>query len=253
MSRMCALVLALSLLGCAQVPKKAVTLSATVGKDLVELHKAHRELALLMFEGMRRDINRFIDDVYAPHQVKFVMDRQWELARSSDPKDRKMAILLALNAALAPDASAKVQENVLKAMKSLVTKVREDIDEMRMELLTDLHAQQVEVLGTIDRNYQKIHYANSIVTGHLASVAEVHDAQEKALRAIGIVGLREKAGLSIANASDRIGQLVETAEKASETLDQAERFAVDLKETVKNIGKSVEIATEDSNEDDGGN
>lgn len=163
--------------GCASVPKESVELSATVGRDIANVHKSHKELAQILFSRMERDVNRFVDKVYAPHQIRAVMDRQYELAKSSDPADKRKSLILAINEAVKPSASDKLQSAVLKGMQGLVGKIREDVESMRRELLDPLIAQEEEVIGSIDRAYQQLHYANSIVTGHLSSVVKVHDAQ----------------------------------------------------------------------------
>ena len=225
MRRMVVLLLALHATACASVPKESVQLSATVGKDLVQVHQAHRELAILMFDQMRGNINRFIDDVYAPHQIKLVMDRQWELAQSNAPSDRAKSLLLAINGAFTPAAKAEERQVVLTGMERLVTRVHDDIEEERAKLLSVVNVQEEEVLGVIDRNYMKIHYANSIVTGHLASVRKVYDAQDEVLKSIGVVGLREKVGQSLAEASGKINDLVNKAEKGTKNLEEAKTFA----------------------------
>lgn len=199
---------------CAQVPKESVELSTTVGRDLTVVYNSHRELAQLLFTRMRRDVNRFIDDVYAPFQIRNAMNRQWELAKSSKKKERNKSLLLAINAAFKPDATPKLQENVLKGMAIMVDKIRQDVEAMRGELLYPLKAQEKEVTGSIDRAYQQIHYANSIVTGHLSSVAKVHETQADLLDKIGVErDIRKDIGDTLARASERIGTIVETAEK----------------------------------------
>ena len=46
---------------CDLVPQEAVELSNTVGRDLEEVHRAHRALAELHFQRIEDDINNFID------------------------------------------------------------------------------------------------------------------------------------------------------------------------------------------------
>ncbi len=229
----------LLVLACAQVPRESVELSTTVGKDLVEVHKAHRELAELMFQGMRDDVNRFVDEVYAPFQIQFVIDAEQEKATSSSDAVRKMSLLAAMGVAFAkPPADedeetrakrANLQKQVLEKLGVLVSGIEQDIEDMRRELLQPLEAQRAEVIGSIDRNYQRIHYANSVVMGHLSTVVKVHDAQEEALNAIGIEGLREKAGTSLARTSNQVGELVNRAERAGGTLDELEETITDTK------------------------
>ena len=57
-------------IGCAHVPKESVELSATVGRDIAQVYRAHRELAVVLYERIKSDINRFIDEVYAPYQIQ---------------------------------------------------------------------------------------------------------------------------------------------------------------------------------------
>jgi hypothetical protein len=62
--------IALIMTGCAQVPKQAVELSATVGRDLVEMKHSHTALVKLYYDGLINDVNQFIDDVYLPYQIQ---------------------------------------------------------------------------------------------------------------------------------------------------------------------------------------
>ena len=50
---------ALLFISCAQVPKESVVLSATIGRDISELYESHRALAMLLYDGMKMDINNF--------------------------------------------------------------------------------------------------------------------------------------------------------------------------------------------------
>ena len=218
---------------CASVPKESVELSATVGRDIAVVHKSHRELAQILFSRMKRDINRFVDNVYAPHQVRAVMNRQYDLARSSDPNDKRKSLILAINEAVKPNASEKLQAAVLKGMEGLVGKIREDVESMRTELLDPMISQEAEVIGSIDRAYQQLHYANSIVTGHLSSVVKVHDAQSDLLNEIGIKrDLRKEVSETLANTSENISNFVDLAEKSGSTLDKVEDKANALKKTI---------------------
>jgi len=230
----------LLLMACAQVPKQSVELSATVGRDIAIVHTAHRELAQVLFGRMQQDINRFVDDVYAPYQIRNTFNRQNELARSSDPEDRKKSLLMAINAAFKPDASQKLQDDVLRGMGRMVSKLRTDVESMRKELLDPLNAQEAEVLGSIDRAYHQLHYANSIVTGHLSSVVKVHETQAELLEAIGIErDIRKEVGNNIAKASDRIGNLVETAEKADAKFEMVEENVQKLKDAVSELKNNL--------------
>lgn len=225
--------LAVVLTACAQVPKESVELSTTVGRDVTTIYKSHRELAKLLFSRMRQDANRFVDNVYAPYQIRSAMENDFKNAKSSQENDRRASLLLAINGAFKPDASEKLQRKVFDSMGSMFLIIREDIESKRKELFKPLDEQEALVLATIDRNYSQIIYANSIVTGYLASVVKVRDAQNDVLNAMGLdADLSEVVGKRLAAASDTVASLVQRAEKAEAT-------TISMDTTIKDIKKAV--------------
>ena len=231
-------------ISCAQVPKESVELSATVGRDLAVVHQAHRDMAIMMFARMKMDVNRFVDEVYAPFQVRFVMNEEWAKAQSADSVVQSTAILLGINSAFAPGADAGLQAAVLEGMSILVDGLRADIESMRKELLDPLDAQESELIGSIDRAYNQLHYANSIVTGHLSSVAEVHETQAELLEAIGVDrDLRQEVGARIASTAGDIENLVGQAQKADMTLDDVSKSAVKLKKFINSLTNATDADT----------
>lgn len=229
-----ALIITLFFAGCAQVPRESVELSTTVGRDLVAVHEAHREAVQLLFTRMRGDINRFIDEVYAPHQINLAMARQQELASSPSQAERNKSLLLAINAAFQEGASPELQDAVLQGMGFMVAAIREDVESMRSELLTPVIEHEQEVMNSIDMAYQQIHYANSIVTGHLASVVKVHDAQSDLLSDIGVnTMLRNFSGETLSGASVKIAELTSAAEQAESNIPEMEKNLEKLKETLR--------------------
>ncbi len=223
-------------LGCAQVPKQSVELSATIGRDIAVTQKAHVQLATLLFLRMRQDVNRFIDKTYAPYQIRNAMDRQKQLADSSSQQDNNRSLLLAINTAFSPGAPKDLQSNVLEGMKLLVEKIRKDVEAMRVDLLAPINEQEAQVLASINRAYQQLHYANSIVTGHLSSIVKVHDAQSDLLEEIGVEkDLRKDIGERIAGASKRITSIVDKAENIDSKFTQAESAIISLKDAINTL------------------
>ena len=72
---------------CAQVPKESVELSTTVGRDIAAAHESHIRLARTLFARMKGDVNRFVDDVYAPYQIQFVLARKKERQAQGNPNN----------------------------------------------------------------------------------------------------------------------------------------------------------------------
>lgn len=220
-------------IACAQVPKASVELSTTVGRDITTVHKSHRELAKLLFYRMRQDVNRFVDNVYAPYQIRSAMENDFNNAKSSQQKDRQSSILLAINDAFKPDAPEKLQRQVFESMGAMVSIIRDDIESKRKELLKPLDDQEALVLASIDRNYTHIIYGNSIVTGYLASVVKVNDAQSEILNAIGLdTNLYDVVGKKLSSASDTVADLVQKAEKAETTAGSIETTLRDLRKAI---------------------
>lgn len=241
MSRKCLLFFLVALMGaCAQVPKESVELSATVGRDLAVTHQAHRDLAKVLFQRMREDINRFIDDEYAPFQIRAAMARQSELANSDEASQRSKSLLLAIRHAFTDDAPAGLQESVLLGMEHFLAAIRNDVEGLRAELLQPLAQQEASVLGSIDRSYQQLHHANSIVTGHLSSVAKVHNTQAELLAAMGVErDLRSEIGDSLSKASREVSALVTKGERLDGRLADAERKAQQLREKLDELKQTL--------------
>lgn len=226
-----ALVLCLS--ACAQVPKESVELSTTVGRDVTTVYKSHREIAKLLFGRMRQDINYFVDNIYAPYQIRSVMSNDFKNARSSKEADKRSSILLAINNAFKPEASDETQREVFEAMGVMVSLIRQDIESKRQELLKPINEQEKLVLSSIDRNYAQIIYGNSIVTGYLAGVVKVNDAQNKVLNEIGLDGdLNAVVGKRLAVVSEEVANIVQKAEKTEATITSIETALKDLKRVV---------------------
>jgi DNA anti-recombination protein RmuC len=187
----------LVLASCAQVPQEAVELSATVGRDLAEVHRAHRALAVSYFRRMKGDVDRFIDTQYRPFMISATL-RDTELVEKIKAK---------------PEQAAALLDTFLRLNNAQAEKYR-------AELHAPLVRQETQVLQAIDDAYQNLQNANAVVTGHLASVRKVFDAQNEALRKANLEGLREKAGTKLAELSEKVGGWVEKAARGEEKVDQ---------------------------------
>lgn len=223
---------------CAHVPRETVELSATIGRDIAVTHKAHIQLATLLFDKMKSDVNRFVDSTYAPYQIKNVMDSEMKVAESTDPNVRNTSLLLGINAAFKPDASNDLRAAVLNQMGYMVNRIRLDVEKMRENLLNPINEQEKNVLGSINHAYQQMLYANSVVTGNIASVVEVHEAQAELLAEFGIKkDLRKEVGEGIADVSGKIASIVETATHVDNKLEDAESTAKSIKDAIKELEK----------------
>lgn len=128
-----------------QVPKESVELSTTVGRDITTVYKYHREIVKLLYSRMRQDVKRFVDNVYAPFQIRAAMENDFKNATSTDAKNRRASLLLAINNAFKADAPDKPQRQVFDAMGRMVIIIREDVELKRAELIKPLDDQEAQV------------------------------------------------------------------------------------------------------------
>jgi hypothetical protein len=208
---------ALSLAGCALVPRESVELSVAVGRDIDTVRQSHRQMAVVLFSRMKDDVNRFVDDVYAPYQIQFVLRRQ---------KDRQLAgdtnnMFSVLDSAMDQPENAMAQTEVLEFMSALVEAIYADVETYRQARLAPLDGQEAEVLGSLERAYDQIVRGNAAVTAHLSSVVKVNDMTDELLSAAGLEGLREKIGITLSDTSDKIANFVDSAERVDAGLEGA--------------------------------
>jgi hypothetical protein len=204
-------IIALSLFlgACAQVPKEAVELSATVGRDIAEMRKSHIALVDIYYTELITDINRFIDNVYLPFQIQTTLaDDLW-----------KKEMLSAIESASRPDSTGAAQKESFQRIEAFLLIIQEEVESYRKLKLDPVKKQYADVSSRINKSYEQIHYANSIVTGHLASVVKVHESQNEILKKLDLKDLRTEVGKGLSGISDKIGELIQKAQAGEEKLD----------------------------------
>lgn len=211
---------------CAQVPKESVELSTTVGRDIAEVHRSHKALAEILYDRIKKDVNRFVDDVYSPYQIREQLRADYDDFKSGG-EDSLFAVI---NKAVKQPDDNQAQKNTLQYMQVFLEVVRGDIESFRKELLNPVIKQEKELLSAIDRSYNQIHYANSIVTGHLASIVKVHDAQDEVLKEFGAEGLRKEVGTTLAETSRTVSEITDQAKKLDVKMADMENIIKDWKE-----------------------
>lgn len=189
--------------GCSTVPKEAVELSNTVGRDLEEVHRAHHALAELYFDQTIDKLNAFIDDTYRPAFIakfaeEFKLNDQIKRILDKDP------------------------DKLLPVLTGFVTIATERIEKKRDELLAPIQTQRREVLTSIDIAHRQIRAAQAIVTGHLASVRKVHEVQNQLLAEVGLEDVRQRIAARTASVSDAVADIVKQGKKIDAGADVAQ-------------------------------
>ena len=210
-----------SLVGCAVVPEEAVTLSVNISNDLEEVRRSHRELAIRYFERSRVDVNRFIDDVYRPAFVKRALtETPYDYVDGEDKLE--LTFLPLLKAEITRQDAGEEGADPLSYLHVVVDEAVRIIEQTRLELLQPIAAREQEVLRAIDDAYSNMMNAHAIVTGHLASIRRVQQAQEELLADVGLADIRGKFVDRAAELSDRASDILAKTRKADSTLDELE-------------------------------
>lgn len=198
-----ALLLAAFLGACASTPKQAVQLSATVGRDVATVHAAHVALARQYFDRLDAEIDTFVDRTYRPYLIRETLRKFDLVGKLKDPSKARGLDAL--------DITETYVESLTAELSSYRARLRAPVDKQR-----DL------VLERLEAAYRQIQDGNAIVTGHLASIVEVQDAQDEVLAKSGLTGLRETLVDQTARLSDTIAEITREAQAAS---DKASTFS----------------------------
>lgn len=163
---------------CASVPPQTVSLSKTVGDDLVVLQQSHQNITKLYFDRIKTSINNFIDDVYKPYILNFVLKNQLEQYQQGNP-----SLFTSLNDA-AKSINKEASDSALKDMTDFLSAANAQINSKRQELLGPIEQQETQVLASINQSYSNIIYANSTLTGYLESLQKIKATQNEAMSLI---------------------------------------------------------------------
>ena len=207
----------LTLSACALAPRESVELSTTVGQDVVSVRESHRELGQTLFGRMKGDVNRFVDEVYAPHQIQVVLASQRERQLQGGGND----IFSALEQALKRPEDSQAQKDVLDMMQAIVELLREDVEQFRADRLKPVLLREQQVMEEIETAYDRILRGNATVTAHLASIVKVHDVQDELLKSANLEALRVKTGTRLSEISTQVSEFVQKAERLDGSVDSA--------------------------------
>jgi hypothetical protein len=210
------------------IPPETITLSKAVGQDLQEFKRSHLSTINLYYSNLESKIDRFIDEVYGPFIIQFVLEREFESYENNKP-----SIISDLRQASRTGASQEDTDKALQAMVDFQRYATQQIAEKRTELIQPIREEQLKILKAINASYDHAIAANSTLTGYLASVKDVKEAQTESLALIGID--RAEVDQSMLRVSDILDQVI-TKGKAIDTQAEDARNRINaLIEEIKRI------------------
>ena len=216
---------------CVSIPKETVILSETLGSDLNELQRTHVNFVELYFHKAKDQINSFVDDVYAPYVIHYVLESEFEGFKEGD------TTLFTVLEIAARTEGKKEANDAINEMFDFQTAARDRIESKRDELLSPITHQQDEILSAINQSYENAKYANSTITGYLKSVRKVKETQQEALSMIGMTGVDSTLTNSLIKLSGKIDDAIKEGKKidiqSDNALNQIESISNKIKGLIK--------------------
>ena len=216
---------------CAVIPKETVSLSKNIGQDLQTLHSSHVNIVQLYYGKIKNNINTFIDDVYSPYIIHFVLESE---LRSH--KEGKSSIYTSIEKAGTIESKENTDE-ALNVMLDFYEAAISQINMKRDELLSPIIKQEAEILNAINESYENILYANTTLTAYLSSARKVKETQDKALSLVGFDGLNDKTTEKLVELSNVMDEALKKSEqidiKSTEAQKQIEGIIEKLKNSIK--------------------
>lgn len=210
--------------GCTEAPRQSVELSNTVGRDLLEVQRAHRELAIRYFDRIKSDINAFVDTKYRTYLIQSTL------------KDPQFRFMDRFQASLRPDARV----DAVSFMEIYSGTVIKRIEDFRREMLAPVTKQEQKFLADLDDAYLRLNAANATVTAYLASVAKVSDAQNQLLATLGAPNLRQQFVDGTVTFSDQVAGLVQSGQQIDSSAATAQAAFDNLVTQIKAAADSFE-------------
>lgn len=219
---------------CASIPKETVTLSKTIGADLQILHNSHRNMIQMYYQGIKSNINTFIDDVYSPFIIHYVLKDELEKYKTGESS------LYGIIEIAGKVNGKEESEDALNVMLEFQKAAYNQIKAKRDELLNPIIHQEKEMLQVIDLSYQNTIYANSTLTAYLTSLRKIKESQNEVLSIIGMEGMDTSVTNTLVELSGIIGVALEKGGEIDIKSDEAYQQIEDIINKIKGLTNKVQ-------------
>jgi hypothetical protein len=223
----------LLMVSCASIPKETVTLSKTIGSDLQILHDSHRNMVQLYYNGINGNVNAFIDDVYAPFVIHYVLE-----VELNKHKRGESSIYGIIENAGKTGGKGETEE-ALDVMLEFQEAANQQINVKRNELLSPILQQEKEILSAIDQSYQNTIYANATLTAYLVSVRKVKESQNEALSIVDLNGLDTTVTNRLVELSGFVDMALEKGGKIDIKSNEAQQQIEDIVDKIKELTNKI--------------
>jgi hypothetical protein len=239
------------LTACASAPRATVELAEIVDEQITEMQKSHEAFVRLYYDGLRGNVDAFVDEVWTPHFLEKTLSGETEQSRrflrelegsfhitSIDPT----AVTVHVDSLAIPDPAVRdairdalelavedTRSTLGQVMLGYARATREEIEAQRRSLHAPIDAQERVVLTEIRDGYADILRGHTAVKAHLAAVADVVEERDEILRRVGLLQTQREIVQAAVDANDQTVEAIEQVGDAQEAIDAfRERMAETL-------------------------
>ena len=214
---------------CISVPKQTVKLSSVIGTDLKVLKNSHTTMVGLFYNEIMNNMNGFIEDVYAPFIINYVLKKELDSYHNSQP-----SIFEAIEDAATKGGKANT-EKAYNDMSDFLKAARTQIEKKRNELLVPIQKQRDSIILNIKISYGNTILASSSVTSYLQSISSLKESQNEVLSVIGLKGKTEELTNTLLKMSDVTKSLLTKGKEIDIKSDDAYNKMKTLTDEIKSI------------------
>ena len=214
---------------CISVPKQTVQLSSVIGTDLKVLENSHTTMVGLFYTEIINNINGFIEDVYAPFIINYVLKKELDSYHNSQP-----SIFEAIEDAATKGGKANT-EKAYNDTSDFLKAARTQIEKKRNELLVPIQKQRDSIILNIKISYGNTILASSSVTSYLQSISSLKESQNEVLSVIGLKGKTEELTNTLLKMSDVAKSLLTKGKEIDIKSDDAYNKMKTLTDEIKSI------------------
>ncbi|MDB4192110.1 hypothetical protein N9757_00730 [Flavobacteriaceae bacterium] len=214
---------------CISVPKQTVKLSSVIGTDLKVLENSHTTMVGLFYNEIMNNMNGFIEDVYAPFIINYVLKKELDSYHNSQP-----SIFEAIEDAATKGGKTNT-EKAYNDMSDFLKAARTQIEKKRNELLVPIQKQRDSIILNIKISYGNTILASSSVTSYLQSISSLKESQNEVLSVIGLKGKTEELTNTLLKMSDVTKSLLTKGKEIDIKSDDAYNKMKTLTDEIKSI------------------
>jgi hypothetical protein len=216
---------------CVSIPKETIQLSKVIRRDLTVLQSSQKAMVELFYKEIINNINGFIEDVYAPFVINYVLMGELKNYKNNVSP----SIFETFNRAANEDAEKSETTGIFSDMSKFLKAANTQIEKKRSALIAPILKQQDAIIRKINTSYQNTMHANSTITSYLESAIKVKESQNEVLSILDIKERAEGLNNSLLKVSDITKALLIQGKEIDIKSDEAFKKMESITDKIKNI------------------